>query len=238
MSDALRQLPAPEPSPELLQRILRSRAAGVRVALPEDHAVRRVWWMVAAVLALAVIGAWLFSVAPDRNAAPRIVKGDPLNVLLGGTMLWPSAGAAQEPQGAIPRPKYPLVLSDSLELPRLSPGVWTYRSETTTDDVFTDSSGGDRIRLTRATYAGRSAWMVNTAKRFRTQGWTLYEDTTYMDAASLRPVRAVASSNQGRIRFEQTFSADRSEERRVGKEWRARPARASETKHDARLICM
>src|SRR5258706_10033382 len=36
-NDELRKIPAPEPSPDLLERILASRAAGVRVVLPEGR---------------------------------------------------------------------------------------------------------------------------------------------------------------------------------------------------------
>jgi len=204
---ALRQLPASEPRAELLERILESHAAGTRLALPTGDSVP-LSWAVAATVAALLLSAWLFWPSNPAIHESRRLSRDPFTDLIRGTMIWPSAGVAQESQKEIPLPRYPLILSDSLDLSRLAAGVWTYRSETTTDDVFTDSAhaGGDRIRLTRATYAGRPAWMVNTARRFGGAGWTQYEDTTYLDAASLRPRHAEASGRK--LRFEQAFTDD------------------------------
>jgi len=204
---ALRQLPAPEPRAELLKRIIESRAMGARIALPTSESMP--WrWAAAAIVTALLLSSWLFRPSNFATNESRVANRDPLDELLRGTMLLPSPGVAQESQKPSPRPKYPLILTDSLELSRMTAGVWTYRSETTTDDVFTDSAhaGGDRIRLTRATFAGRSAWMVNTARRFGGAGWTQYEDTTYLDAASLRPRHAGASGRK--VRFDQTFTDD------------------------------
>jgi hypothetical protein len=201
---ALRQLPVPEPNPDLLGRILRSRARGERISFPERD-VHLPWrWIAGA--AAALLAGWLLW--PSQQTEHPIVTRDPVAELLRGTMLWPSSGAAQESRREIPRPKYALVSSDTLNPSRLREGVWTYQSETTTDDVLTEPSGGVRIRLKRATYASRPAWMVNTAKQFRAGGWSEYADTAYLDAASLRPHHAVAYAHKGRMRFVQTFAGD------------------------------
>lgn len=211
MREQLRNLAAPEPSADLLGRILRSRAAGVRTALPVGNPSVRAGAIIGTLVVVVLTGFFWIWRTPIRSAPASVSYGDPLDLVLGGTMLWPSAGAAQETRTERPQPRYPVILSDSLDISRLTPGAWMYRSETTTDGVFTDSSGGDRIRLMRSTLDAQPAWMVNTARRHRSLDWR-YDDTTYLDAATLRPLRTVYSGYNGRTRFEQTFSADSGKE--------------------------
>jgi hypothetical protein len=201
---ALRQLPAPELSPDLLQRILRSRSIGRRVSFPTREVASTWRWIaVAAAVALVIGGSWVVSLSLSKIGESR----DQLDELWRGRNLWPSSGVTEGSPRKTAAPAYALIMRDALDTSRLMSGVWTYRSETVTDGVVTQPSGGDRIRMVRATYAGAPAWIVNTARQFR-EGWSQYEDTTYLDATSLRPLRSASTVNKGRSRFEQTFSGD------------------------------
>ncbi len=210
LREALRRLPAPEPSPDLLQRILRSRAMGVRVTLPAGGlAVPWRWIGVAAAVAILIGGSWFVSLSLSELGNSRAVR-DPLNELLRGTPLWPSIRDASESPGKPARPKYALILAESLDPSRLSEGVWTYRSTTTTDGILTEPSfiGGTRIRMARVNYDGNPAWMVTTATRFRHGRWGEFSDTLYLDAATLRPRYAVVYGHNRRTRTVQSFSSD------------------------------
>ena len=206
---ALRQLPAPEPSPDLLPRILRSRAMGVRIPFPTRASIAPWRWIAAAAVATVLIGGtWVVSLSLSKIGESRGSGRDRIAELLSGTMLRPSASDEHESLAKTPRPKYALILSGTLAPSRMTEGVWTYQSTTTTDDVLTQPSGATRLRLARATYAGRPAWTVNTARQLRAGVWTEYTDTTYLDASTLRPQHAVAYANKRRTRFVQTFSED------------------------------
>lgn len=205
---ALQQLPVPEPSPDLLHRILHSRAMGVRVSLPVGGlAVAWRWVGAAAVVAVLIGGSWVVSLSVSRIGESG-TAGDPFAELL-RTMRWPSAGRDDEtPRGRPPQPKYPLILSDSLDPSRLTEGTWTYQSTTTMDDILTEASGRHRVRVSHSRYARRPAWMVNTAKETE-GGWSDYPDTAYVDAASLRPQYAVAYlGHEWRTRIVQSFWSD------------------------------
>lgn len=209
---ALRQLPAAEPGPELLPRILRSRALGVRVSLPAGGgglAVPWRWVGAAAAVAVLIGGSWFASLSLSELGKSRAVR-DPLTEFLRGTPLWPSAGDAPASPGKPARPKYALILADSLNLSRLTEGVWTYRSTTTTDGILAEPSfiGGTRIRMVRVNHKGYPAWMVTTATRFRHGRWGEFSDTVYIDAATLRPRYAVAYGHNRRTRTVQSFSSD------------------------------
>jgi hypothetical protein len=205
---ALRQLPAPEPSAELLPRILHSRATGVRITTP-TRALLIPWrWLAAAAIVGVLIGGtWMISLSLTgigESAAGR----DQLGALLRGITPWPSEAARESGKPA--QPKYPLILADALDLSRLTEGVWTYRSTTTTDGVLTEPSflGSTRMRMARGTYDGDPAWIVTTARAFRDQRASDFADTVYIDAATLRPRYAVAYGYKRRTRTVQSFSSD------------------------------
>lgn len=201
---ALRQLPVPEPSPDLLPRILRSRAMGRRITFPTRESTAPWRWIAAAAVATVLIGGtWVVSLSLSKIGGSRGSGRDRIAELLSGTMLRPSDGDDQETPGGPPQPKYPLILSDDLDPSRLTEGTWTYQATTTIDDILTQPSGRSRIRMSGATYAGRPAWMVKTSK----EGWSDFSDTVYVDAASLRPQYAVAYGNRWRTRIVQTFSS-------------------------------
>jgi hypothetical protein len=209
LRSALRQLPAPEPGTDLLQRVLRTREMGAQVFLP---ARRPLPWRpaVAAAVAALVVGGLLLWPSGTVVRDTTVVHADPLGELFRGTMLWPSAGGAQEVLGATPAPQYPLISSASLQPARLTGGTWSYSSTTTIDDILTEPSfiDGIRIRMSRATYDGRPAWSLNIARRFRQGPWGDYSDTTFIDAASLRPLYAVGYGYKHRTRIVQTFSSE------------------------------
>jgi len=211
---ALRQLPVPDASPDLLRRILHSRAMGKRITFPtRDSTAPWRWIAAAAVVTVLISGSWVVSLSLSKLQESRAGGArDQLAELLRDTRLWPSPGGGEETLRVPARPKYALILSDALSHSRMIEGVWTYQSTTTTDDVLTQPSGATRLRLARATYAGRPAWTVNTARQLRAGGWTEFMDTTYLDASTLRPQHAVTYANKRRTRLVQTFSADSAHE--------------------------
>ena len=208
---ALRRLPAPEASPDLLPRILRNRAMGVRIKSPSGKpAIPWGWLATAAVVTLLIGGSWMLSVSLTRMRESRVGARDPIGELLRGR-LWRSEEGLGEPLPETIDPHYGLILSGSLERSRLSEGLWTYASMTTTDGILSEPSfnGGTRIRMTRGSYNGEPAWAITHASRFRRELWSVFADTTYLDAATLRPRYAVSYWNRNRTRLVETFSAGR-----------------------------
>lgn len=211
LKDALQRLPAPEPSPDLLARILRSRAMGVRVvSLPAGGLALRWRWMAAAAVVVVLIGgSWMISLSLSKIGESGVGR-DQLGELLRGMTPWSSDGNARESTGKPAQPRYPLILADALDLSRLTEGVWTYRSTTTIDGVLTESSfiGSTRIRMVRGIYNEYPAWIVTTARALRDERPRDFADTVYIDAATLRPRYAVVYRSKRRIRTVQTFSSD------------------------------
>lgn len=198
LKGALRHLPAPELSPELLQRILRSRLIGRRTTVPTLEATTSWRWIAAAAaVVLLLSGSWAVSLSLSKIGESRRARRA-LDELLRGTMLEREPAPAPALLRDALRPAYPLIVSETLDTSRLAAGVWTYRSETTTDDILTQPAGGDRIRLARGTLSGQHVWTASMGDR----------DTTYLDPSSLRPLRAVAAVHNGRALFEQRFTAD------------------------------
>lgn len=207
---ALRQLPPPpEPSPDLLARIVRSRAMGVRFKLPVGGvAVPWRWLGAAAAVAVLIGGSWMISLSLSGLGESADGR-DQLGELLRGITPW-SSDAPRESTGKPAQPRYPLIQADSLDVSRLTEGVWSYSSTTTTDGVLTERSfiGNTRIRMARGIYDGDPAWILTTARAFRDERADVFADTVYVDAATLRPRYAVAYGSKGRIRTVQSFSSD------------------------------
>lgn len=205
---ALRQLPAPEPSAELLPRILHSRATGVRTTTPTRETL--IPWRALAAAAIVVVvigGSWVVSVSLSQLGSSPGVR-EPLDELLRGTGMWRSGGEPRELAGETPQPKYKPITSEDLNLARLTEGVWIYAVEVTTDNVLTQPSGTIGIRLSRGYHLGRPAWMVNGRRQLLGGPWGDFADTTHLDPVSLRPQRSVAYGDKRRMRFLQTFSGD------------------------------
>jgi len=207
LSAALRRLPAPEPGPQLFDRIVRSRALGRNrhIHLQERGFVFQWGWIAAACVAILFIGgSWMAAVKFAELGNSSAVR-EPLDELLRSTGMWPPNRESNEPRRTS-HPMYRLITSDDLDVSRLVEGVWTYSLETTTDHILTQRNGDVAIRMARTSYAGRPAWMINTGRQ---RGpWDRFADTTYLDPTTLRPQQMVAFGNRGRTRVFQTFLAD------------------------------
>jgi hypothetical protein len=155
----------------------------------------------------------MLSVSVVEIRESRVGARDPLGELLSGR-LWRSGEERSSEPLSLPEtlePKYPLILSGSLDLSRLSEGVWTYQSITTTDEILAEPSfnAGERLRMTRGSYGGQPAWLVETAGRSGGQPWSAFAETLYIDAATLRPRYGVWHWNKNRSRLEERFSGGR-----------------------------
>ena len=193
--DELRKIPAPEPSRDLLERILASRAAGVRVVLPEDRPAtsRR------AALLLTVAAAAVVLVMSTRGGNRHPV--DPENGYqnnAAGLPFWPADAMAQE-AGPPRRPRYEPV--KSLRVARAQGGTWTYRTCTVFDDVLTNCRGRLTITVADARWEGHPAWLVSQEqKSVRDRSPDTLRtppDSTYFEASTLRPTYAA----QGGVKF-------------------------------------
>jgi hypothetical protein len=196
----LRELPAPEPSADLLPRILASRARGLRVPLPTGRRRAHVALLVAAALTVALGTAhWAgLGRAPSHEAAPDLY-GD----LLGGMPWLPTPGAAQERPVVTRAPRYPIITE--YDPGRVAGGIWTYEQRTTTDEVLTRRTAGKTVALSRWDLEGGAAWFVTTWRD------TLLDaaDSAFYSNATLRPVRfALTGGHKGRTRIVQQYSSD------------------------------
>ena len=194
--DELRRIPAPEPSKDLLGRILASRAAGVRVVLPEDRSAtsRR-----SALLLLTAAAAALVLVMSTRGGDRRPVDTEnEFPDITAGLSFWPPDAMAQEP-GPPRRPHYQPVRS--LEFARAHGGTWTYRTCTVFDDVLTNCRGRLTITVADARWEGHAAWLVSQQqKSVRDRSPDTLRtppDSTYFEASTLRPIYAA----QGGVKF-------------------------------------
>src|SRR5881397_4386456 len=95
-NDELRKIPAPEPPEDLLKRILASRAAGVRVVLPEAAAAtqRAQYVRYAAAIAVLVGFGWL-TFSTVKPSGVRHADGLPM-WSLDGSPLFPATALGQE----------------------------------------------------------------------------------------------------------------------------------------------
>ena len=194
--DELRRIPAPEPSKDLLGRILASRAAGVRVVLPEDRSAtsRR-----SALLLLTAAAAALVLVMSTRGGDRRPVDTEnEFPDITAGLSFWPPDAMAQEP-GPPRRPHYQPVRS--LQFARAHGGTWTYRTCTVFDDVLTNCRGRLTITVADAQWEGHAAWLVSQQqKSVRDRSPDTLRtppDSTYFEASTLRPIYAA----QGGVKF-------------------------------------
>ena len=203
----LRDLPAPEPPTDLLQRALASRGAGVRLVLPlgERGPVQlRYLRHVAVIAGVAGLG-WLAFVA-GRPGAEQRAEGPPAR-LVDGTLFFPSAAFGRQAMRQL-APRYPPITR--IDPSGVRPGRWTYELLWITDRVFTSSQGKRTIALTAGSYEGRPAWlMTDPGHVSRRPSW--FGDTVFVDQASLRPLRYARSMR--RARLIQQFSRDSVTER-------------------------
>ncbi|HKC38473.1 MAG TPA: hypothetical protein VKC15_02915 [Gemmatimonadales bacterium] len=195
------------PPPELRQRILSSRARGVRVALPVANegrpALRRVGMFVAAA---AIVALWMGTRLP---ASPE--TGRPLNRgLFWGTPFLPTEALGQGTTVAPSAPRYPLVAE--VEGARVRAGSWHYTTCTTTDDILTTCGAGVTITIEDGSWNGEPAWVmsqrVTTSREWSAAQDTVRSlpDTLFVEHNTLRPV--YRRSNGPRMRLVQRFERD------------------------------
>ncbi len=195
--DELRKIPAPEPSQHLLERILASRAAGVRVVLPAAArgvaSSRAVRYAAAAAILAGV--AWLgWQVVTTRSG----VESDlPPVWVIGGMPFIPSTAFGQERFLPTRSPRYPLIAQ--MQPSRVRAGRWAYEGSSVVDRVFTTSQGPPRtIVIAAGNFKGQPVWVVSSSTKML--------DTVLVDRATLRPLRYV--SPMRRSRLVQQYSRD------------------------------
>lgn len=201
----LRRLAAPEPRPDLLERILVSQRSGIRVVLPR---VRRDYtpWILAAFAAAAAAVLVITLRGRERPPAPSDIDYQDIAAALSFV---PRAAMAQ--QAGRPRtPRYDLV--HDLEASRAHAGTWTYETCTTTDDVLTQCRSRLTIIVHEAQRAEQPAWLMIQRLAF-VRGWSSTEDTihippdtTYFARQTLRPIYWAMTGE--RIRMVRDFTPD------------------------------
>jgi len=202
--DELRRIPAPEPPQDLLERILASRAAGVRVVLPEERSTvsRRTALLVTAAAAAVVLV--MSTRGGDRGPV------DPENGyqdIAAGLSFLPPDAMAQE-AGPPRRPRYQPV--KSLRVARAHGGTWTYQTCTVFDDVLTNCRGRLTITVADARWEGGPAWLVShQQKSVRGRAPDTLRtppDSTYFEGSTLRPM--YAAQGGVKFRFVRRFTGD------------------------------
>lgn len=182
LREALRALPLPEPTHDLLARIEASRAAGPRVILPvaiQASRVNRRPYVAAAAIVLVTAGGLLFSTIRDRDGSESQFS----STGFGGMPFFPSDAFAQEPGGRLYKAKYQPA---ALELGRFGPGQWVYRTRVVIDGYATDSVEADTLTIASDEYRGRGVWRITNR-----WGWKYFaaRDTLLVSRQDLRPVR-------------------------------------------------
>ena len=195
--DELRKIPAPEPSKDLLERILVSRAAGVRVVLPvatRSVASTRTVRFAATAAILAGV-AWLgWQVVTTRSGVESEL---PPVWVIGGMPFIPSTAFGQGRVRPAMSPRYPLIAQ--IQPTRVRTGRWTYEGSTTGDGVFTTSQGPPRtIVIAAGNFEGQPVWVASSSPEML--------DTVLVDRVTLRPLRYVRSMRHARL--VQHFSHD------------------------------
>jgi len=216
-----RALEPPEPSTELLERILASRAAGARVVLEtDDHprnrsrSVRRLAAAATVVLVVGASAVLRWHQGPG-NAARQAPPLDDLTRLM---FPWPSMALAQQPDAPPSRPRYGSV--PDLDGARLHAGEWRYQVRVKTDGILTSERGRRAYALAEATFGGHPVWRITTS--WHPQGFV---DSILVDRATLRPLRRVFQP--ARVRFIQEHSTDSL------REWLVRRAAPQDTVRSA-----
>lgn len=160
----LRDLPAPEPSTGLHERIMASRAAGERVVLPVGHESRwrvtvpRIAAAAIILVALAAPFSWLIDHPGASSEGVNVFAGSPF---------WPTAAMGQEvsAQDTIGRARYPLLDKAAGRILRI--GLWRYRATMTTDGLVTTEQGERTFSIAPATVHGAEALAIVTSGRGR-----------------------------------------------------------------------
>jgi hypothetical protein len=163
LCEELRKVPSPEPSIDLLPRILASRAAGVRIVLPTARPGRTRWSIAsaAAAVAMAVLGWLAFQmVVPGGWRSESITSDQGASDFLERTPLFLATAYAQEVSDTLGRATYRLL--DRVTDTRLTPGSWSYEATMTVDGRITTPQGSRRFTIAPDTYRGEPVWIVAT----------------------------------------------------------------------------
>jgi hypothetical protein len=196
MLERLRQSGAPEPPPGLLQRILDSRAAGVRVVLPEDRSTvsRR-----AALLVIAGAAAVVLLISTGGGNRRPVDPDSGYQDIAAGLSLWPLDAMAQE--AGPPRP--PRYAPARLEVGRAHAGTWTYRTCTVFDEGQPMCLGRLTIMVREAMWRRRSVWLVSRHQAMVRKGSreTILTplDTAFFERATLRPIYTAMGGKRFRL---------------------------------------
>jgi hypothetical protein len=201
----LRGLAAPEPPPDLLEKIMASRGSGIRVVLPRERRDYTPWTLGA--LAAAAAAALVINLR-GRGRPPAPAEIDYQDIAAALSFV-PRAALAQQ-TGPPRTPRYDLV--DGLDASRAHAGTWTYETCTTTDDVLTQCGSRLTIVVREAQRAEQPAWLMIQRLAFLS-GWsstkdTIYvpPDTTYFARQTLRPIYWAMTGE--RIRAVRRFTPD------------------------------
>ncbi len=204
---ALRGLGAPAPPARLLERILESRARGVRVTLPGTgrRAAAWTWSALAAAAALALF----INTREGRRAPPD--TGRPYSDIAATLSFWPPDALAQD-AGPPRAPRYEPVRIDAR---RAHAGTWTYRNCTVYDVGPTACRGRSTITIStvtvsQATWHGQPMWLVSQRQARARVG---APDTVrtplgsaYLAPATLRPIYAALGGDH--FRLVRSFTGD------------------------------
>lgn len=186
LGGALRDLPVPEPAPDLRARILTSRAAGVRVVLPAGdarHAARRVVRAVVGIAAAVVVAIGLLPRGgAEEDAVPSATNG----------FWWPPDVLAQEPGGKRYIASYPVA---QLDQARFVTGRWVFQTRMIIDGFTTDTVTADTLAISTAEHGGTTAWQI--ANRWGNRYFAA-RDTLFVARDGLRPLRRAGA--EGRTR--------------------------------------
>src|SRR3989442_10708082 len=146
--DELRNIPALDPPKDLLERILASRAAGVRVVLPvptRSVASTRTARVAATAAMLAGV-AWLgWQLVTTHSGVESEL---PPVWVIGGVPFIPSTAFGQERFLPTRSPRYPLIAQ--MQPSRVRAGRWAYEGSSVVDRVFTTSQGPPRTSVIAA----------------------------------------------------------------------------------------
>lgn len=201
----LRGLAAPEPPPDLLERILASRRSGIRVVLPRVRG-HYTPWILAAFAAAAVAVLVINPRERKRPPAPAEIDYQDIAAALA---FWPRAAMAQQ-AGPARTPRYDLVRH--LDGSRAHAGTWTYKTCTTTDGVLTKCGSRLTIMVREAQRAEQPAWLM-VQRLAVVRDWsstkdTIYRapDTTFFARQTLRPLSWSITGD--RIRVVRLFTRD------------------------------
>jgi hypothetical protein len=198
---ALRGLAAPEPPPRLLERILESRAAGVRVSLPEGErrVARWLWGALATAAALAVV----ISTRDGERQPPD--TGSPYSDIAATVSFWPPDALAQD-AGPPRAPRYKSVRVDAR---RAQAGTWIYRTCTMFDEEQPMCRGRFTLMIREAKWRDQPAWLVSRRQESVRDGAPTLRsplDTAYFEPATLRPTFAAMGGTH--FRLVRSFTGD------------------------------